>query len=148
MDQDLLVLTRLFLKPVSHAPPLLNYLLKPRIHSSQQKIRFFPLPTESRLQIWTTSLLTARIIAVTQTPLSKNRFQPRFTSLSGAPVLLSTNRESRALATSIQHQGKLEYIFAIGNPKLYLGPEIDTLYFNGEASRPIYPSATPPSKMY
>jgi hypothetical protein len=137
MNATLLALTRLSLKPIQRPPPLIQrpQSSTPSPPLTDSKFHLFPnLPTELRLQIWNTILLTPATITVTQTRSPRNPFLPRFICVSGPPPLLATNRESRALALSLQRQGKIEHIFTSGNTRLFFNPDLDMLYFSNDVS--------------
>jgi hypothetical protein len=132
-----LTLARLSLKPVQRPPALVQRQQLTTVSPTPAPAKFhlFPLlPTELRLQIWTTFLLTPCTITIIQSQNPHNRFLPRFSNSSGPPALLSINHEARSAALSLQLQGKLECVFTSENTKLYFNPAIDILYFNAEVS--------------
>jgi 2EXR family len=137
MSSNRLDLARRSLKPVRRAPPLVQH-PKSNIVSpapAPEKFNLFSfLPTELRLGIWETYLLTTRIIIVTETPNPQNRYSPHYHSPCGPPALLLTSQEARSVALSLQIQGEIEYISTTENTKLHFNPEIDILYFNEDVS--------------
>ncbi|PMD56328.1 uncharacterized protein K444DRAFT_59814 [Hyaloscypha bicolor E] len=91
-----LTLARVSLKPVQRPPALVQRQQLTTVSPTPAPAKFhlFPLlPTELRLQIWTTFLITPCTITIIQCQNPHNRFLPRFSNSSGPPALLSINHE-------------------------------------------------------